>query len=183
MRLDKKNSVVGMKNVLKVCWVPKMGLFYLNWSNHPEFQLNLQHKNEKSFLNFWPPTPKKIWIFFSSKYRYGYLNESSWQAENVFSYKKKSSEIVPYPNEEHYWSIVYITQWRALFGYGTISDEFFLYQKTFSARQDDSFKYPYRYFWRKKKSKFFWGRESKSQKKIFNFMVWNQLKFPFLTFK
>ena len=27
---------------------------------------------------------KKIWFFFLQKYRYGYLNVSSWQAENVF---------------------------------------------------------------------------------------------------
>ena len=45
----------------------------------------------------------------------------------------------------------------------------FLYQKTFSARQDDSFKYPYRYFEEKKFQNFFLGWGVKKSKIFFQF--------------
>ena len=112
--------------------------------------------NQEFFWLFDPPSQKKIWIFFLQKYRNGYLNELSWQAENVFWYKKIHQR--SFRTRIRHVIELYILLINNVPYSGTERSLMnFLYQKTFSARQDDSFKYPYRYFWRKKNFNFFLG--------------------------
>ena len=144
-----------MKNVFKISRVPKMGHFYKNLSKHPElsifrpnecqewnFQLIFHHKLKKKIFDFFYPLPqKKFWIFFSSKISLWVLkrivltrlkrflifkiHQRSFRTRigNIINKRYKKLNDVPYSGTE-----------RSLMN--------FKYQKTFSACQDDSFKYP-----------------------------------------
>ena len=109
----------------------------------------------KKKIDFRPPTPKKNFEnFFYSKIPIWVLKRidlTSWNRFLIWKIHQRSFRIRIGQAIELYRLLVnnvpYSGTERSLMT--------FLYQKTFSTRQDDSFKYPYRYFWRKKKFKFF----------------------------
>ena len=121
---------------------------------------------KKKMLIFLPATPKKFENFCSSKISLWVLKRivlTHWKRFLIFkihqtSFRTRIRHViqffilfvnnVPYPHTER-------------------SQMNFIYQKTFSTCQEDSFKYPYWYFWRDK---------------IFVIMMWNQLKNSFMTF-
>ena len=98
--LEETNSVVNMKNVLKISRVPKMGHFYWNLSKNLKLSFFFVKMNTKNQICRWfyvinfkindflHPIQKNILIFFLQKFHYGYLNESPWKADNVFWYSK-----------------------------------------------------------------------------------------------
>ena len=132
-----------------------------------KFQLILHHKNEKKILTFWPPTPKKYFEkFFSSKISIWVLKRivlTSWKRFLLYKSHQRSFRTRIRHVIELYILLInnvpYSGTERSLMN--------FLYQKTFSSRQEDSFKYPYRYFWRKKNSKFFLGWGGQKVKNLF----------------
>ena len=85
---------------------------------------------KKNWL-FDPPPPQIILKTFCFKNIDMGTKTNHLDKLKTFFDMKNSSEIVPYPNKEHYSPTVYITQWLALFGYGTISDDFFYIKKRF----------------------------------------------------
>ena len=109
--------------------------------------------NRKVFFGFLIPTPKINWFFFSTKisiWVHKRILLTSWKRFLIYKIRQRSFRTrkrhvielnillinnVPYPSTE-----------RSLMN--------FIYQTTFPACQEDSFKYPYRYFCRKN-SKFF----------------------------
>ena len=94
---------------------------------------------------------QKNWIFFLRKYQYGYLNESYLDELNTcFSNKihwRSISTLIRKILNKRYIYIYFI---YVPFLCTKRSPVDFWYWKTYSARQDGSFKYPYCYFQRKK---------------------------------
>ena len=74
--------------VQKFVKTPRNKRFSTKWMPKMKFSADFTSLIEKKKIDFLPASPKKNLNFFLQKYHYGYLNESSWHAENVFWYLK-----------------------------------------------------------------------------------------------